>query len=105
MTLEACQCAGENCSSLITCALAELDVASWLGAMASTVRNSRIRAYNLETGIITTKAGTTHGYAGARLSSRALLADHSAPVCHCVSLFGARTGSLRRWRVATPGAA
>ncbi|CAJ1330619.1 unnamed protein product, partial [Effrenium voratum] len=26
--------------------------------------NSRIRAYNLETGIITTKAGTTHGYAG-----------------------------------------
>ena len=29
-------------------------------------RNSRIRAYDLETGIITTKVGTGHGYAGEK---------------------------------------
>ena len=28
--------------------------------------NSRIRAYDLSTGIVTTKVGTTHGYAGER---------------------------------------
>lgn len=31
---------------------------------AKPLRNSRIRAYDFETGIITTKVGTDHGYAG-----------------------------------------
>ena len=63
-------------------------------------RNSRIRAYDLETGIITTKVGTEHGYAGEKkATARALwkaLQQKSVVCVRCVRCV--RCVCARRWR-------